>query len=565
MSPVLAKHAAPVSIFSWSFLAVGLGMFALAGMGWSNHLADSGVVAANNVMLAGEPAEGMTPGQVEELVDIRADQVLARPVTIDFGAGELDVTLGDVGFSYDREATAGSIMGARHEGSPWDQFAAWIVGELVEDEIDETWSFDAEVARAALDDHPGLTPVTVEEPVVQPDGSGTIVATQGVVGSEADIDDIVAQLGQIDLLDPPDTLDTDAEEILPTVTDGQAVEEAERLNRATANGVAITVGGLTARMPATAVQALLDVTAADGTITARFDEAALQERIESTITGPVGVFREPVLEVGEDDTVTVVTPGETPPVCCQPDSGQWLADQILGGAVGPFRLESRPSDDADMVAWSDGSAIVEKVGEFTTPHACCEARVDNIHRIADIVRGVYLVPGEVFSLNQFVGPRTRENGFVPAGAIRQGHLISEVGGGVSQFATTIFNAAYFSGLDFAEYRSHTIYFSRYPYGREATISNPAPDLVLVNSTDYPVLIWTSYTGQSITVSMYSTPNVDVEELDQRTSRRGACTHVETDRQRTYVDGRKVVDTIVADYRPAEGIDCNGNPIPPPTE
>ncbi len=565
MSPVLAKHAAPVSIFSWSFLAVGLGMFALAGMGWSNHLADSGVVAANNVMLAGEPAEGMTPGQVEELVDIRADQVLARPVTIDFGAGELDVTLGDVGFSYDREATAGSIMGARHEGSPWDQFAAWIVGELVEDEIDETWSFDAGVARAALDDHPGLTPVVVEEPVIQPDGSGTIVTTQGVVGSEADIDDIVAQLGQIDLLDPPDTLDTDAEEILPTVTDGQAVEEAERLNRATANGVAITVGGLTARMPATAVQALLDVTAADGTITARFDEAALQERIESTITGPVGVFREPVLEVGEDDTVTVVTPGETPPVCCQPDSGQWLADQILGGAVGPFRLESRPSDDADMVAWSDGSAIVEKVGEFTTPHACCEARVDNIHRIADIVRGVYLVPGEVFSLNQFVGPRTRENGFVPAGAIRQGHLISEVGGGVSQFATTIFNAAYFAGLDFAEYRSHTIYFSRYPYGREATISNPAPDLVLVNSTDYPVLIWTSYTGQSITVSMYSTPNVDVEELDQRTSRRGACTHVETDRQRTYVDGRKVVDTIVADYRPAEGIDCNGNPIPPPTE
>jgi vancomycin resistance protein YoaR len=183
--------------------------------------------------------------------------------------------------------------------------------------------------------------------------------------------------------------------------------------------------------------------------------------------------------------------------------------------------------------------------------------------MADLVRGVYLVPGETLSLNEFVGPRTVENGFFAAGAIRQGHLIQEVGGGVSQFATTIFNAAYFAGMDFEEYRSHTIYFSRYPYGREATISNPAPDLVMTNTTDFPILIWTSYTDQSITVSTYSTNHIVVAELDQRTSRRGACTHVETDRQRTYPDGRVVVDTFVADYRPAEGIDCSGNPIPLP--
>jgi vancomycin resistance protein YoaR len=236
----------------------------------------------------------------------------------------------------------------------------------------------------------------------------------------------------------------------------------------------------------------------------------------------------------------------------------------MAGATGPFGLLSRPTDDPELIAWADGSAIAEKVSEFTTPHACCEARVSNIQRMADIVRGAYLVPGETLSLNEFVGPRTVENGFVSAGAIRQGHLISEIGGGVSQFATTIFNAAYFAGLDFVEYRSHTIYFSRYPYGREATISSPAPDLVMTNTTSYPLLIWTSYTGQSITVSMYSTKHIEVAELDQRTSRRGACTHVETDRERTYPDGRVVVDTFIADYRPSEGIDCNGNPIPPPS-
>ena len=118
-------------------------------------------------------------------------------------------------------------------------------------------------------------------------------------------------------------------------------------------------------------------------------------------------------------------------------------------------------------------------------------------------------------------------------------------------------------MDFVEYRSHSLYFSRYPYGREATISSPAPDLVMTNTTDYPILIWTSYTDESITVSMYSTKHIEISELDQRTSRRGTCTHVETDRQRTYTDGRVVVDTFLADYRPAEGIDCSGNPIPPP--
>ena len=134
---------------------------------------------------------------------------------------------------------------------------------------------------------------------------------------------------------------------------------------------------------------------------------------------------------------------------------------------------------------------------------------------------------------------------------------------MSQFATTIFNAAYFAGLDFDEYRSHTIYFSRYPYGREATISTPGPDLAISNTTDYPILIDTSYTGSSITVSIYSTVNVEVEELEQRVGRQGVCTHVETDRRRVYSDGRVVIDTIEATYRPAEGIDCNGNPIPPP--
>ena len=106
-----------------------------------------------------------------------------------------------------------------------------------------------------------------------------------------------------------------------------------------------------------------------------------------------------------------------------------------------------------------------------------------------------------------------------------------------------------------------MYFSRYPFGREATLSVPGPDLVITNTTDYPVLIWPTYTSTSITVSLYSTEHIEVEEVDHRVSYRNQCRLSEIDRQRTYPDGRVVVDTIIAFYRPGDGIDCNGNVIP----
>jgi hypothetical protein len=562
MSSVLAKHAAPVSIFSWAFLAIGLALFGLAGVGWSDHLSDDGELVANNVRFAGSPVEGLTQPEVAAEVAARSEGLLEAELKIVYGRGELTMPYRDLGFGYDEAATTSNVMTARHEGSAWDQFAAWAIGELIPKEATEVWSFDPERARSALDDHPGLTPLVVEEPQIAPDGAGALVAVPGVEGIEADIDDIVAQLARIELTAAPDTLTTGVEEIHPSVTDEDAVAETERLNQLTGDGVRFTVEGREAFLTGRTLQRHLRIELEGGDIEARFDGTGLQQALENTIVGPIGQVVEPTFRV-ENGEVEIVAPGEVPPVCCRPGVGEWLGDQVLAGEPGPFRLDPRPADDPETIAWARGTAIVEQVSEFTTPHACCESRVENIHRIADMVRGVYLIPGERFSLNEFVGPRTVENGFVAAGAIRQGHLIQEVGGGVSQFATTIFNAAYFAGMDFVEYRSHTIYFSRYPYGREATISNPAPDLVFVNNTAYPILIWTSYTEESITVSMYSTKNVTVDELDQRTSRYGVCTHVETDRERTFADGRKVVDTIVADYRPAEGIDCNGDRIPPP--
>jgi vancomycin resistance protein YoaR len=164
-------------------------------------------------------------------------------------------------------------------------------------------------------------------------------------------------------------------------------------------------------------------------------------------------------------------------------------------------------------------------------------------------------------VNEFVGERTTEKGFVPAGTIQFGRFEDAVGGGISQFATTMFNAAFFAGLQFEEYQSHSLYIDRYPYGREATLSYPHPDLVVTNDTPYGVLLWPTYTGSSITMQMWSTPYWDVEQTGQNSYPAGQCTQVETFRSRTNPDGVTENDEVFALYRPGEGLDCNGNPTP----
>jgi vancomycin resistance protein YoaR len=145
-----------------------------------------------------------------------------------------------------------------------------------------------------------------------------------------------------------------------------------------------------------------------------------------------------------------------------------------------------------------------KVSQFTTKHSAGGGndRVTNIHAFADIVNGAIVMPGKSFSLNEHVGRRTEAKGFVPAGMLVNGRLVDAVGGGVSQFATTFYNAVFYGGYEDITHKPHSRYFTRYPEVNEATISWPAPDLEFRNNTDAPVFIKTQYTNSSITVKFF---------------------------------------------------------------
>ncbi|MQA62023.1 MAG: vanomycin resistance protein VanB [Actinophytocola sp.] len=183
--------------------------------------------------------------------------------------------------------------------------------------------------------------------------------------------------------------------------------------------------------------------------------------------------------------------------------------------------------------------IKEVIGEFRTTGFANDSGV-NIRVVAEEVNGAIVKPGDTFSLNGFTGPRTKAEGYVDAGIIQDGIPGRAVGGGISQFATTLYNASYFAGLKDAGHKEHSYYISRYPMAREATVyqyANGASgiDIAFTNNAKTGVAIQTNWTSESVEVKIWGTKRYRVE------SKTGDKTNVKEAGKRT-VDSKKCEDS-----------------------
>ncbi|MEU7767080.1 VanW family protein [Nocardia sp. NPDC049190] len=160
--------------------------------------------------------------------------------------------------------------------------------------------------------------------------------------------------------------------------------------------------------------------------------------------------------------------------------------------------------------------VVETMGSFTTNGFSGPSGV-NIRTVAKKVNGAIVKPGDTFSLNDFTGPRGTAEGYVESGIIDHGRPSTAVGGGISQFATTLYNAAYFAGLEDAGHTEHSYYISRYPAAREATVFDGAIDLKFRNNSQSGIYIEAFTTDSEVTVRLWGTKTVEVEsETGERT-------------------------------------------------
>ncbi|HUR50550.1 MAG TPA: VanW family protein [Mycobacteriales bacterium] len=175
-----------------------------------------------------------------------------------------------------------------------------------------------------------------------------------------------------------------------------------------------------------------------------------------------------------------------------------VAGETTPSAAVPVTTRPLPPRTLD----AEAARIDSVLGTFTTPFACCQPRVRNITLMAKALDGLLIAPGEQLSLNRAVGRRTTAKGYVDAPFILEGELSTDIGGGVSQVATTMLNAAFFAGLQLDRHQAHSFYISRYPPGREATLNYPTIDIRWTNDSAGAVLVRTTVTSTSLTVSLY---------------------------------------------------------------
>ena len=512
--------------------------------------------AAPGVVVAEHPVGGLGGADLDAAIGAVEAEAGATPIEVGYPGGSMRLTAAEAGFSFDRAATAAAALQAGRDGGILSDLWNWIRSPWVEVDVAPVWSFETTRVAARLVDLPVVSEA-VEPSVVVVDGE--IVVRPGVPGEVVDPPASASVVAASFTPGDPLAVDAVLRQVDPVTSDAAALGFAADVEAATAEGVVVRMFETTGRISVATLRQNTIIRFDEEVPTFSFDPDGLGAVLSRLFGDVARPGSDPVFDVVDGQPV-LSEAGSAPLRCCATDAGTVLAEALLAGDLGPIEVPPTPVGDAALESWAAGGGITEVVGEFTTNHTCCEPRVSNIHRIADLIRGTYLLPGEPFSINDFVGERTEDKGFVPAGVIERGSFTQDVGGGISQFATTFFNAAFFTGLDLDQYQSHSIYISRYPYGREATLSYPLPDLAVTNTTDYPVLVWTSYTDTSITVTMYSTSHLAVEETGQTEEPFGACTQVETFRKRTYPDGRVVEDSVSARYRPGEGLDCNGNPV-----
>ncbi|MBF6620802.1 MAG: VanW family protein [Patulibacter sp.] len=224
------------------------------------------------------------------------------------------------------------------------------------------------------------------------------------------------------------------------------------------------------------------------------------------------------------------------------------------------------TEGAEKVRWM--------IGSFTTPYVPGQPRVTNIRKMADTVDGTVIPPGGSFSLNGITGERTKDKGYVEAPFIAGNKIEPSVGGGVSQFSTTVYNAAYFAGLQIDAFRAHSLYIDRYPAGRESTLNFPDIDMRWTNDTDAPVVVRASYDDAGVTVALYG--NNGSREVSSSAGDRepvdGGNFQITVTRKVRYDDGREAeqpvttrYETEVVDEEPDESSEsAAGGTSDPPT-
>jgi vancomycin resistance protein YoaR len=172
----------------------------------------------------------------------------------------------------------------------------------------------------------------------------------------------------------------------------------------------------------------------------------------------------------------------------------------------------------------ESKLFADQLSTYSTYVEGSDNRKSNVRLAAEFCDETILMPGERFSYNQALGETTEERGFLPGPAYANGESILQIGGGICQVSSTLYNACLYANLEINERHCHPYPSSYAPAGIDATVAWGSCDYIFTNNTDYPIKIYAKYDGSYVTctimgtitepfkVEMY-TETVDTEEYE----------------------------------------------------
>jgi len=490
--PLLAAAIVVGALFVVLFAAYGLTRWASAGE------------VMGRVQVAEMELGGRTEAEAYNALDAIEINRLSRLARFTVDGNEVELAPGNTGLNIDEDTVVAAAMAVGREGNFANQFLFWLTNVFSTTEIELEGSVDDAAMKEIFD---GWDTEVIGKPI-QPGSveleDGQLIANYPRTGVGIDRDQASQIVLETLLAEDSITADIPTETVEPLLTDAdvdQALAEAQRMLAA----------------PITLVyegdQAVLDVGQLQEAFTSETVTNSPPRIVISFNPEVINAFLDPIrsefeaepvnaeFRINDDDTVSVI-PGENGTRIDEVET----AERLYEASQTESRTASLPivegAEPELTTEYLESLQVEHLVSQFTTYHDCCEPRVTNIQLMADAIDGTLVLPGETFSINNHVGERTVEKGFVPAPSIVGGEIVDTVGGGTSQFATTFYNAVFWGGYEDVEHKPHSYYFSRYPEGIEATLFWRSIDVKFRNNRDHAVLIDTRYSDTAITVRFF---------------------------------------------------------------
>lgn len=434
-----------------------------------------------------------------------AAPALRRPLRVSAGTTTVPLIPFGAGIALDAAATVDRAQAAAGGGTWWGSVIRHARLHRQDTEVEPifvvsdraAWDYAVDDVALAIERLPHDARLVLGD-----DGPGVVPGHEGLAIDRSALE--VAVLAAVTRASP--LIDAPVSAVVPHVSTAQATLAVESARQAFSAPVELYYQGTVYPLAPQELAAMAAVDAAG--ISAghplTFDtpsaRALLEQRLAALESPPVDA----VIEPAHDDRGFTVIPGRDGTVV------EWegLIAGLERAAVSTDRryvpIPTTPATPRLSTFDAEQLGVRREIASFTTYFSAGNpARVNNIRQVASMLDGLIVRPGETFSFNKTVGPRTRAAGYDEAPVIRDGVLTPGVGGGICQVSTTLFNAVFFAGLPIVERHPHSFYIDHYPIGRDATVSYGGPDLKFRNDSDRVILISVSATESSVQVSLAS--------------------------------------------------------------